>query len=59
MYIQKVILIEKIVVETNISKSQKQTWDISSYTQFHPSFIFLILGQNFKMEDNMIYFYVA
>ena len=59
MYIQKVILIEKIVVETNISKSQKQTWDISSYTQFHPSFIFVILGQIFKMEENMIYFYVA
>lgn len=59
MYIQKVILIEKIVVEINITESQKQTWDISSYTQFHPSFIFLILGQNFKMEENMIYFYVA
>lgn len=59
MYIQKVILIEKIVVETNITKNQKKTWDISSYTQFHPSFIFLILGQNFKMEENMIYFYVA
>lgn len=49
MYIQKVILIEKIVVETNITKNQKKTWDISSYTQFHPSFIFLF--QNGREYD--------
>ena len=40
MYIEKVILIENLVVETKITKSQKQTWDISSYTQFHSSFMF-------------------
>ena len=59
MYIEKVILIEKIVVETNITKSQKRTWDISSYVQFHPSFMFWILSQNFKVEVNTIYFYIA
>ena len=51
MYIEKVILIEKIVVETNVTKSQKQTWDISSYIQLHSSFMFWILSQNFKMEE--------
>ena len=40
MYIEKVILIEKIVVETNVTKSQKQTWDITSYIQLHSSFMF-------------------
>ena len=53
MYIEKVILIEKIVVETNITKSQKRTWDIFSYVQFHP--LLYVLNSKSKFQSGSEY----